>query len=92
MIVKLVIHKKFDAISIWNKEGDRLFYSDKAADIKTAKELLLVQKAYTDADKAAEVMGAKVEPRFEQRLTGYFNAGWKNKIVQLKKRATGYSW
>ncbi len=44
MIVKLIIHDDNQAISIWNKEGDRLYYSDKPADIKTAENLLMSGK------------------------------------------------
>lgn len=92
MIVKLIIHKELDAISIWNKEGDRLYYSDKEADIKTATDLLLVQKKLTDKQIAAQALGQTVQPKMEQRMSGYFNACWKNKIVQLLKRARGYTW
>lgn len=92
MIVKLIIHKNLDAISIWNEAGDRLYYSDKEADIKTAKDLLLVQKKLTDSQLAAQVMGETVKPEFEQRMNGYFNACWKKKIVQLLKRSAGYTW
>lgn len=92
MIVKLIIHQRMDAISLWNKEGDRLFYSDKEDDIKTAKDLLLVQKKLTDKQIAAQAMGEKVVPEMEQRMTGYFNACWKKKIVQILKRASGYNW
>lgn len=92
MIVKLIIHQRLDAISIWNKEGDRLYYSDKEADIKTAKDLLLVQKKLTDKQIAAQAMGEKVVPETEQRMMGYFNARWAKKIVQLVKRASGYVW
>lgn len=92
MIVKLIIHKNLDAISIWNKEGDRLYYSDKEADIKTAKDLLLVQKGITDKQKVLKITGVEVKPEFEQRMQGYFNARWMNKICQLVKRAEGYSW
>lgn len=92
MIVKLIIHKQMDAISIWNKDGDRLYYSDKEADIKTAKDLLLVQKKLTDKQLAAQAMGETVQPETEQCMTGYFNARWMNKVCQLVKRAEGYSW
>ncbi len=78
MIVKLIIHKEMDAISIWNKEGERLYYSDQPKDIKVACDLLMVQKKYTN--------------EFEQRMFGYFNAYWLKKIVQIVKRAEGYSW
>lgn len=91
MIVKLIIHQRLDAISIWNKEGDRLYYSDKEADIKTAKDLLLVQKGITDKQKALQITGVEVKPEFEQRMSGYFNARWMNKICQLVKRAEGYN-
>lgn len=93
MIVKLIIHKQLDAISIWNKDGERLFYSDKENDIKTAKELLTIQKKKTDAEIAEEIMsGKKATPRFELMMNGYFKAYWKNKIVQLQERAKGYTW
>lgn len=93
MIVKLILHKQMDAISIWNKDGDRLYYSDKAKDIEIAKDLLKIIKAKTDKDLAHEMKsGEKLEPVYEQKMSGYFNAYWKNKIVQLKKRAEGYSW
>ena len=93
MIVKLIIHKKEDAISIWNQAGDRLFYSDKGSDIKTAKDLLLVIKKKTDKELAQEVItGLSKTPVYEQRSIGYFNACFKNKIVQLQKRAEGYTW
>ena len=92
MIVKLIIHKEMNAISIWNKEGDRLYYSDKLEDIKVACDLLTVQKAKTDNEHAMEHMGIEYKPTFEQRMHGYFNACWHKKIVQLKKRASGYDW
>lgn len=94
MIVKLIIHKKFDAISIWNQEGQRLFYSAKDADIKTAKDLLTVIRAKTDKEVAQEVLGNPVpkEALLVQKMHGYFGAYWLNKIVQLKKRVEGYSW
>ena len=94
MIVKLIIHRNQDAISIWNKEGDRLYYSDKEADIKLAKELLTVIRKPTDKEVARQIAGETfVDGHFkEQRMMGYFNAYWKNKIVQLVKRAEGYSW
>lgn len=92
MIVKLIIHKKLDAISIWNVAGDRLYHSDKQTDIDEAKKLLLVQKPLTDKQLAAQVLGNVVVPETEQRMIGYFNACWKKKIVQLLKRAEGYKW
>ena len=69
MIVKLIIHKNDQEISIWNENGDRLYYSDQEADVKEALRL-------------------KAMPGY----TGYFNAYWKKKIVQLDKFAKGYSW
>ncbi len=84
--------KDGETFSIWNKDGDRLFYSDKEADVKTAKDLLTIQKAWTDAQLAEIHMGGKPQPVFEQRMSGYFNAYWKKKVVQLCKRATGYDW
>lgn len=92
MIVKLIIHKQMDAISVWNADGDRLYYSDKENDIKTAKDLLLVKKGLTDKQTAAQITGVEIKPEFEQRMSGYFNACWKNKVVQLMKRTDGYSW
>lgn len=92
MIVKLIIHNKLDAISIWNEQGDRLFHSDKPADIQTAKDLLTVIKAKSDKELSLEFQGQKVEPVKELKMSGYFAAYWLNKIVQLKKRVTGYSW
>ena len=92
MIVKLIIHKDLNAISLWNKEGDQLYYSDKETDIKTAKDLLLVQKGITDKQKALQITGVEVKPEFEQRMHGYFNARWMKKICQLVKRTEGYSW
>lgn len=93
MIVKIVLHKKLDAFSIWNERGDRLYYSDKPKDIEVAKKLLLVVKAKTDGQLAQEVMDGKtLEPVYEQRMFAYFNAYWLNKVVQIKKRAEGYSW
>lgn len=80
-------------ISIWNKDGDRLFYSDKEDDLKTAKNLLTVIKAKTDKELASDIVNKEPSPpTYEQRMFGYFNACWKNKIVQLQKRASGYDW
>ena len=94
MIVKLIIHQKLDAISIWNKDGDRLYYSDKEADIEMAKKLLTVIREKTDAELAAEVMGEVYPEGFfnVQRMTGYFNAKWNKGIVNLMKRTEGYNW
>ena len=83
MIVKLIIHKNMEEISLWNKEGDLLYYSDQEKDVKLAKELLLVVKK-----ESALIKDGKTE----QRMHGYFNAMWMKGIVQLKKRATGYDW
>lgn len=93
MIVKLIIHKSGTEISIWNKNGDRLYYSDKPKDIEMARSLLKVIKAKTDKEVANEIItGQKLEPVYEQKMMEYFNAYWKDKIVQLMKRANGYSW
>lgn len=93
MIVKLVIHKNLAEISIWNKQGDRLYYSDKEVDVKVAKDLLTVIRKKTDKEILEEkISGNVVTPQMEQRMFGYFNACWLNKIVQLKKRADGYDW
>lgn len=93
MIVKLIIHKKFDAISIWNENGDRLYHSDKAGDIETAKKLLAIQKAKTDKDLAQEMIeGKPAAPVFEQAMNGYFGAMWMKGKVQLQKRVSGYVW
>lgn len=62
MIVKLVVREK--DISIWNKDGERLYFSDQQKDIDYAKNL----------------------------GEGHFNAYWRNKIVILTKRASGYTW
>lgn len=94
MIVKLVIHKNLDAISIWDKEGNQLYLSNKEEDIKVAKHLLTVIRKKTDKEIAQELNGAVVNPEDlkVQRMFGYFNGCWRNKIVILKKRAEGYSW
>lgn len=94
MIVKLVLHKQMDAISIWSKDGQRLYYSDQPKDIKVAKELLSVIRKKTDKELAAETMGQTLPmgSLIEQRMQGYFNAYWKNKIIQIMKRANGYGW
>lgn len=87
MIVKLIIHKNLQEISIWDKEGNRLFYSDQQKDVTLAKELLLVIKK-----QDILIKDAKQKAPTEQRMSGYFNAYRKNKIVQLVKRAEGYTW
>lgn len=87
MIVKLIIHKNLQEISIWNKEGDRLYYSDKEADVKLAKELLVSVKK-----ESALIKDGKTVYETEQRMTGYFNAKWVKKICTLVKRASGYDW
>ena len=87
MIVKLIIHKNLQEISIWNKEGDRLYYSDKEKDVQLAKDLLLVIKK-----DDVLIKDAKTQAPTEQRMHGYFNAMWKNRIVQLMKRTEGYNW
>lgn len=92
MIVKLIIHKKLDAISIWAVDGNRLYYSDKQTDIDVAKGLLLVHKKLTDKQVAAQVMGDKVAPETEQLMIGYFNAKWNKGVVNLLKRNEGYKW
>lgn len=92
MIVKLIIHTRMDAISVWNQNGDRLFYSDQPKDIETAKELLKVKKGLSDKEIGLQTLGQHIEPVFEQRMHGYFNAYWRNKIVQVCKRAEGYNW
>lgn len=85
MIVKLIIHRNEQEISIWNKEGDRLYYSDKADDVKLAKDLLLVKKPNLIKD-------GKTVYETEQRMVGYFNAKWVKRICTLLKRAEGYTW
>lgn len=39
MIVKLIIREEEKDLSIWNKEGDRLFYSDLEEDFKFSTAL-----------------------------------------------------
>lgn len=93
MIVKLIIHRDLDGISIWNQEGDRLWYSDKHVDIEEAKKLLSVIKKPSDKELAQAIVEKRATvPVYEQKMAGYFNAYWKNKIIQLVKRAEGYSW
>lgn len=87
MIVKLIIHKNYEEISIWNSSGDRLYYSDKEADVKLAKELLIVIKK-----ESALVKDGKTQYEIEQRMVGYFNAKWVKGICTLVKRAQGYTW
>ena len=87
MIVKLIIHKNEQEISIWNEAGDRLYYSDKEKDVKLSKDLLLVIKK-----DDVLIKDAKTQAPTEQRMHGYFNAYWLKGIVQLKKRAEGYVW
>lgn len=61
MIVKLILHKKKDAFSIWNKEGDRLYYSDKPKDLEMCIHLLTVSKKPTDKEFAeATLRGFKL--------------------------------
>lgn len=92
MIVKLVIHKNQDAISIWNRVGDRLYYSDKAPDIEEAKNLLTYIVAKTDKEHAMEHMGEGYTPTYGVKPCGYFNAKFVKGIVHLVKRADGYNW
>lgn len=87
MIVKLLIHPDLKQISIWNKTGDRLFYSDKEADVKMAKELLLVIKK-----ESALVKDGKTQYETEQKMQGYFGAYWLNRKVILKRRAPEQHW
>lgn len=93
MIVKLVLHRDQKSFSIWNKIGDRLFYSDKTQDIPLCIQLLTVIKPISDK-ALLESKLSNTDPIVEKEIkeSSYFHAKFVKGIVTMTKRASGYDW
>lgn len=71
MIVKVIADHKKKEVHVWDKQDNRLYYSDQEKDYEFA--CTLVGKG-------------------EDQTSGHFMAYWMNKIVQITKKVSGYTW
>lgn len=80
MIVKVVV--RVDAMSVWDKEDNRLYWSDMPVDIAYARKLNKEQPLF-------DAQGNRIAVHGE---VGYYMAHWMKGKVNITKRVRGYYW